>query len=150
MTDISYDIIDGVHTPQTIIDRDFELTGIHKGSVIVTSGAFKLLGVLQGSLKVQSEAEALINGEQQGSVHISENCRVAVTGKIKGSTHVAYGAILTIKPDGTLAGSLHNNGTVILEGVLGGAQSGIGEIIIQGNGYIKQPLVENGIHYYQW
>lgn len=149
MTGISYDIIDGVHTPQTIIDSDFELIGVHQGSVIVKSGKFKLLGILQGSLRIQSEAEVLINGEQQGSVHISENCRVTVTGKIKGSTHVAYGATLSIKPDGTLAGSLHNNGTVILEGIFGGAQSGLGEVIIQGNGHIKQPRIVNGTHYYE-
>ncbi|MBQ4672899.1 hypothetical protein [Aeromonas dhakensis] len=150
MTDISYDIIDGVPTPQTIIDSDFELHGVHQGSVTVKSGKFRLLGVLQGSLRIQSEDEALITGEQQGSVHISEKCRVAVTGKIKGSTHIAYGATLVIKPDGTLAGSLHNNGTVIIEGVFGGAQSGIGEVVVRGNGYIKQPRVENGIHYYEW
>ncbi len=146
----SYDIIDGVKTPPTIINDDFELTEIHKGSVNVKAGKFKLLGVLQGSLAIHSNELAEISGTQQGSVHIARNCRVTISGKIQGSVNLEQGAILVIEESGKLAGSLHNNGKVILEGVFGGAQSGAGEIIIQGNGYIKEPRIENGAHYYEW
>jgi hypothetical protein len=150
MTHINYDIIDGVYTPQTIIDGNFELLGTHRGTIIVKSGEFRLLGILQGTLTIHSESEVKINGTQQGSVHIAKNCRVAVSGKIQGSIHVEHGALLSIKSGGVLSGSLHNDGIVILEGIFGGAQSGIGEVIIQGNGHIKQPRIENGTHYYEW
>ena len=148
--DTSYDIIDGVKTSPTIINDDFELTGTHKGSVTVKAGAFKLLGNLQGSLAIHSSDPAEISGTQQGSVSISRNCRVTVSGEIRGSINLEQGAILVIAESGKLAGSLHNNGKIILEGVFGGAQSGTGEIITQGNGHIKQPRIENGVHYYEW
>jgi len=57
---------------------------------------------------------------------------------------------LVIEETGKLAGTLNNNGKVILRGVFGGARSGNGEFIVEGNGYIKQPVVRDGVSYYQW
>lgn len=145
---MDYDIINGEKVPQTIINEDFELSDTHNGTVKVRGGCFKLLGTLKGTLSIDSQDMAEIHGAQQGTVSLSSNSSVRVTGKIQGTTSVSRGATLVVEETGQLQGTLSNDGTVILKGTLAGAQSGNGELVIEGNGYIKQPVVKNGINYY--
>jgi hypothetical protein len=145
---MDYDIINGEKVPQTIINEDFELFGTHSGTIKVEGGRFILHGTLQGTLDINSLDVAEIHGIQQGTVSLSSNCSALITGKIQGTTSISNGATLTVEETGQLQGSLSNNGKVILKGTLAGAQSGSGELIIEGNGYIKQPVVKNGVNYY--
>jgi|SRR5215213_2483147 len=146
----SSDWINGQEVPPLVIRDNYVLTGIHAGTVHVESGEFMLEGVLQGTLDIQRGVNALIIGTQQGSVNLEPGSMVTVSGAIEGSTNVAAGAILLIEPMGKLAGTLTNYGQVILRGVFGGAKSGSGELKIEGQGYIKQPIIRNGAHYYEW
>jgi cytoskeletal protein CcmA (bactofilin family) len=128
------------------------LAGTHRGTVIVESGGvLNLHGTLQGSLSIKTGANVVITGAQQGSVAVAAGAAVTVQGSIQGSTDIASGATVTIEPSGKLAGSLHNNGLLVLRGVFGGTQSGSGAIRIEGDGYVKQPTsVKDGVHYYEW
>ena len=144
-----YDVIDGQKVPHTFIKDNHELEGTHQGTVVVESGKFALVGKLQGSLSLDN-SETEIIGEQQGSVSISSIARVSVSGAIQGSVFISPGATVVIEPTGKISGSLTNHGTLVVRGVFGGAQSGNGEIILEGSGFIKQPTVKNGINYYEW
>lgn len=144
------DIIDGQYVSPLVISEDYILDGEHTGSVYVESGEFVLKGTLKGSLDVQSGASARIYGKQKGSVSIQSRALVIVEGSIEGSTDLKPESTLTIEKNAKLAGSLNNNGRVILKGVFGGATSGYGELIIEGSGYIKKPIVKEGVHYYVW
>lgn len=146
----SSDWIDDREVPQLVIRDAHVLTGIHSGTVHVESGEFTLAGVLQGSLDIQRGATALITGAQQGSVSLESGSVVTVRGAIEGSTSVEAGAILIIEPGGKLAGTLTNDGSVILRGVFGGAKFGLGELKIEGQGYIKEPIIRGGVSYYEW
>lgn len=75
---------------------------------------------------------------------------MVVLGKISGSIHVARGSTLVVEPQGTLAGSLANHGTVIVRCVFGGSRSGNGELRLEGTGWVKQPVTKDGIQYYEW
>jgi formylmethanofuran dehydrogenase subunit C len=145
---MDYDIINGEKFPQTIVAEDFELLDTHNGTIKVHGGCFKLHGTLKGTLSIASQDMAEIHGTQQGTVSLSSNSSLLVTGKIQGTTSVPQGATVVVEETGKLQGTLSNNGTVILRGTLAGAQSGDGELIIEGNGYIKEPVVKNGINYY--
>jgi hypothetical protein len=59
-------------------------------------------------------------------------------------------AALTIEASGRLGGTLTNDGLVVLRGVMGGARTGSGSLRIEGNGYIKQPIIRDGIQYFEW
>lgn len=147
---MEFDYIDGQKVPQTYIDKDFELVGTHDGTVHVISGAFKLLGTLRGTLDIKSEQTLEILGHQKGTVSLSKDSNVIVKGTISGTVSIPYGAVMTIEPSGKLKGTLVNNGTVILKGIFGGQQAGTGRLIIEGQGYIKQPVVEDGMTFYEW
>ena len=70
--------------------------------------------------------------------------------ELSGTTNVSnYGTVI-VEERGKLTGTLSNNGVVIVRGVFGGAKSGNGELILEGNGYIKQPTIKNGMNYYEW
>jgi len=144
------DWINGREVPQLAIREDYILTGSHACTVHVESGQFTLAGVLQGTLDVQRGATALITGTQQGTVRLASGSVVTVHGSIQGSTNVERGGILIIEAGGRLAGTLTNDGQVILRGVFGGVRVGSGELKIEGQGYIKQPTVRDGVNYYEW
>jgi cytoskeletal protein CcmA (bactofilin family) len=146
----NYDTIDGHRVPQTYINEDYELKGIHEGTINVEAGKFKLRGTLQGTLVINTIETVEISGTQQGTVQMSRGSNVIVSGSIQGTTNVSPGATLIIESTGKLSGTLTNNGTVILRGVFGGAQSGSGNLVLEGEGYIKQPTIKNGISYYEW
>lgn len=145
---MNYDIINGKKVPQTIIHNDYELIGTHNGTIIVLGSSFILRGVLVGTLAIDSQDIAEIHGVQQGTVNLSPNSSVRVTGKIQGTTSISKGATVVVEETGQLQGTLSNDGKVILRGTLAGAQSGNGELVVEGNGYIKKPVVKNGINYY--
>ena len=119
-----FDYINGREVPQTVIEDDFTIQGKHNGTVHVENGTLTIQGELHGTLNVQSGAKAIIIGKQHGTVIVEAN--------------------------GKLAGTLNNNGIVIVKGAFGGAQSGQGNLILEENGYIKQPVIKNGMKYYEW
>ena len=84
------------------------------------------------------------------TVSVENNAEVIIVGELHGTTNVCnYGTVI-IEKHGKLAGTLSNNGVVIVRGVFGGAQSGNGELILEGNGYIKQATIKDEINYYEW
>lgn len=92
----------------------------------------------------------MISGKQQGTVDLGTGSNVVVTGSIQGTTVLKNNASLVIEEGGKLAGTLKNDGTVIIRGAFGGARSGAGIFHVEGNGYIKEPIIKNGAHYYEW
>ena len=146
----NHDWIDGRQVPPLVIHENYVLNYAHAGSVHVESGRFKLAGVLQGSLDIQSGVSAIITGTQQGSVSIASGSVVTVYGAIEGSTNVESGGTLIIEEGGKLSGSLANHGKVILRGLFGGNNIGAGELKIEDKGRIIQPIVKDGINYYEF
>lgn len=144
------DFIDGQNVPPLIVEDNYLLEGVHQGTVIVKSGAFRISGENYGTLSIGSQVVAEIDGIQAGTVSVADGARVIVRGRLDGSVAISSGAQLIVEATGRLAGSLHNDGRLIVRGVFGGARSGAGELILQGAGYIKQPRIEKGIHYYEW
>jgi cytoskeletal protein CcmA (bactofilin family) len=145
-----HDVIDGQEVPSMVVNSDHVLSGTHDGSVQVEAGYFELRGRLRGSLHLHTGATASISGVQAGSISLESGVSVRVTGAIDGSTFVDQGSTLVVEAGARLAGSLHNEGRVIVRGVFGGAQSGSGELRLEGHGCVKQPVVRDGAHYYEW
>jgi hypothetical protein len=148
--DMTYDIIDGKRVPPTVFTSDHTLTGEHSGTVRVEGCHLRLVGVLKGTLALTNGATAEITGDQRGTVSVDRGSIVTVTGAIKGTLSVSPGATVIVEEGGRLAGTLSNDGTVVIRGVFGGAKSGNGSLIFEGNGYEKQPEVVDGIHMYRW
>ena len=143
------DLIDGRGVPPLVLTRDHVL-GSHDGTVHMESGHLELRGRLTGTLSLHPGTTATISGVQAGTVSIRSGASVAVTGAIQGTTHLARGATLVIESAGRLAGTLHNDGLVIVRGVFGGAQTGSGELRLEDGGYIKEPRIIHGAHHYDW
>jgi len=148
MNRYEHDNIGGRLVPPLIVTSDHTLQGTHQGTVHVESGTFHLRGILQGTLDVQSGANAIITGDQQGTVAIAAGASVTVLGAIHGTTSLRPGAKLIIEESGKLAGSLANDGVVVLRGVFGGMQMGGGDLRIEGTGFVKKPIIRDGVHYY--
>lgn len=144
------DIIDGCSVPPLVITSDHVINDTHQGTVHVEAGTLELLGVLQGTLIIHPNASAVISGKQQGTVSLEHGATVIVRGAIQGTVSIAQDALLVIEETGRLAGTLSNNGNVVLRGVFGGAKSGDGNLQIEGNGYIKQPIIRDGARFYKW
>lgn len=149
---LSYDVdyIDGKEIPQLVLTEDYTISNLHKGTVHVKSGTLTIRGELQGTLDVQNGSKVIIFGKQNGTVSIDDNGEIIIYGEINGTTSISYGSVVTIEEGGKLAGSLTNNGKLIIRGIFGGSQSGNGKIIIEGCGRIKQPIIKDGIYYYEW
>jgi cytoskeletal protein CcmA (bactofilin family) len=118
--------------------------------VHVEAGSLQILGALLGTLDVQGGAAVVIVGVQQGTVAIAGGAMVTVRGSLQGTVSLAHGATLVVEASAKLAGSLANDGVVILRGVFGGVLSGNGQLRLEGNRYIKQPVLRNGISCYEW
>lgn len=144
------DIIDGREVRPLVITADHVLTGVHQGTVHVEAGHLDLRGRINGTLSLQPGTRATISGTQAGTVNVGREVEVVVTGAINGTCHVHASAIVLVEPRGKLAGTLHNDGRVIVRGVFGGARSGSGDLVFEDQGYEKQPRIENGIRYYEW
>lgn len=146
----AFDIIDGKQVPQRVLHEDTLIDHVHRGTVIVESGTLILKGTIHGTLSIQPGAEAIIFGKQHGTVSIRGGAEVTVHGKISGTVSLSRDSKLNIEEGGVVAGTLSNNGLVILRGVFGGANSGNGDFLIEGNGFVKSPEIRDGIHYYNW
>ncbi len=147
---MSIDFIDGQEVEQTILIEDFNLYGHHQGTINVKNGCFNLFGTHQGTLNIISLEPAEIQGTQQGTLSLSQKTTVTVTGIIQGTVSISPNATLIIETTGKLQGTLSNNGTVIVRGVFGGQQTGFGDMFLEGNGYIKEPTIKDGVNYYEW
>lgn len=144
----NYDIINGQKVPPLVVKDNTILFGTHQGSVYVENGVLTLTGTLQGSLNVNSGTKVVIIGKHQGSVNVLENGEVIVNGTLEGSTSVANRATVIVEKGGKLMGSLNNQGTTIVRGVYAGSCIG-NRIILEDNGYIKNPIIKNGLNYYK-
>lgn len=145
-----YDYFNGRRVPQTVFAKDHVLTGTHQGTVHVESGNFTLAGKIQGTLNIHSDVAAVIVGRQCGTISVETRASVQISGSVEGTASVAEGATLVVEAGGKLAGALCNDGLVIVRGVFGGPQTGKGELRIENGGCIKQPRIDNGVHYYDW
>lgn len=150
MTDYPNDIIDGREVPPLVITSDRALSGVHDGTVHVEGGHLELRGRLRGTLVLHPGVRATISGTQAGTVNVEHGVEVIVTGAIEGTTNVEGGAFVVVEARGKLAGTLHNDGRVVVRGVFGGARSGSGELVFEGEGYEKHPTIRDGVHYYEW
>jgi cytoskeletal protein CcmA (bactofilin family) len=144
------DFIDGREVPPLVINSDHVLAGTHDGTVHVEAGHFQLRGRLQGTLHLYPGSTATIVGTQAGTVAVESGVSVTVIGAIEGTTSVERGGELVVEPGAKLAGTLDNEGIVIIRGIFGGARSGTGEFRLEGSGCVKQPRVQDGIYYYDW
>jgi hypothetical protein len=144
------DLIDGREVPQLVITSDHVLVGTHTGTIQVESGHLEVRGTNQGTLNLHPGATATISGSQQGTVSVSPGASVQVTGAIEGTTNVSQDAGVIVEPGGKLAGTLHNDGSVVIRGVFGGVRSGQGSLLFEDQGYEKAPVVRDGVHYYEW
>lgn len=95
-------------------------------------------------------AKVEVLGEQSGSAYIATRAEAIVRDIMSGSTTISDESTIIVEEGGRLSGSLRNEGTFIIRGVFGGMCSGDGEIIIESKGYIKEPVIRNGMTYYQW
>lgn len=145
-----YDIIDGQRVPGMEITEDHVLDGSHRGSISVRGATLTIRGEHHGSLAVAGEGRVIVEGEHHGSTSLAGSSVLEILGSNQGSTSVGDGSSVVVQPTGKLAGSMSNNGRLLIRGVFGGAYSGSGERILEGAGYVKQPRVVNGIHYYEW
>jgi len=146
----SYDIIDGVRVPGLTLTQNQVLYGTHQGSITVSGCTLVISGKLKGSLSVENGGEVLIEGTQQGSTNVSRGSRVEISGTCQGSTNICAGSEVIVQHSGRLQGSMNNNGKLIIRGAFGGSYTGQGDTLVEGEGYIKQPRIENGVHYYDW
>lgn len=134
-----------------ILTQDHTLAGSHKGTVRVEAGKFTLAGKINGTLVIHNGVEARIEGVQQGTISVARGATVTVMGAIEGTTSISPGGTVIVEAGGKLAGTLSNEGLVIVRGVFGGIQTGQGKLKLEGRGYVKQPVTdENGVSYYQW
>lgn len=147
--DYPYDLIGGEIVPPLVVRDRYVIKGEYKGTVYVEAGNLKIEGLLHGTLNVKQEAEVEISGTQEGPVYIESGSMVTVTGVIEGTTNLDQGGRLVIEEGGLLEGSLFNNGSVTLRGVFGGAANGPGEIKVECGGYIKKPVIKDGLIYFQ-
>lgn len=150
MKNYELDYIDGKEALPLVITADYNLIGDHHGTVHVENGTLTISGKLHGTLDVQRNSKVIIMGEAHGTVLLENGTSVIVYGAIHGTTVLNNNSTMVIEDGAKLSGTLVNNGKVILKGTFGGSQSGRGELTIEGNGYIKQPVVKNGVSYYQW
>lgn len=144
------DYIDGVEVPQLVITEDFVIKGEYRGTVHVESGTLTIQGELYGTLDIQKGAKVIISGEQHGTVSVASGAEVIVYGELHGTTIINCESVVIVEEGGKLAGTLKNEGQLIIRGVFGGAQSGNGKLVLEENGQIKQPIIKNGISYYKW
>lgn len=139
--------------PDIVVTDETQIDGTHRGSVHVRpEGHLTANGTIQGSLLLDPNARATIRGKQQGSVHVSSGADLTVYGAVEGSLHVEHHATVTIASGAKLAGSLHNEGLVIVRGVFGGARFGRGELRFEDQGYEKRPdeVRSDGTVVYRW
>lgn len=150
MSKYGYDIINGEKVSQLVVTDDYEIIGKHSGTVHLENGTLYISGKLSGTLVVYEGANVIVNrgGKQSGTVSLYEGAIVQIKGSLSGTTSIPLGAKIIIEENAKMFGTTTNNGLVVIRGVFAGATSGNGEFIIEGNGYIKEPTIRDGVHYY--
>lgn len=135
---------------QLIINEDYALKGVHMGTVKVESGTLTVHGEILGTLEIHGSAKAVILGKQSGTVILSGGAELIVSGRLLGTVIINSGGSAVVEEGGILAGTLINNGQIIIRGVFGGEKSGDGNLIIEASGKIVEPVIEDGKAYYPW
>ncbi|WP_124412338.1 hypothetical protein [Pseudomonas synxantha] len=145
-----YSIVNGRKVPFTVITSDQSLDGVHKTGFEIVGCTVVINGTIQGSISMTNGATVIINGVNQGSVSVSGGGRVTIFGASQGSFSISRDSAVLIERGGRIAGSVHNDGALIIRGGFGGSYCGAGKRAIEGDGYILQPRIENGVNYYEW
>lgn len=144
------DYINEDQIEQLVITSDYNLIGDHYGTVHVENGTLTISGELHGTIDIQNNTKVIIFGKQHGTVSLGSNALLIIHGELHGTTNFDYNSNVIVEEGGKLIGTMTNNGMVIVRGIFGGAKAGNGILVVEGNGYIKQPIMKNGISYYQW
>ncbi|MBY3809901.1 hypothetical protein HQO12_13415 [Rhodococcus fascians] len=111
------DIIHEREVPPIVIEGEGTARGVHQGSVIVATGAHRLLaGTIQGSVTVKAKGIADIRGSIQGSLLLNGNVGATIYGDQFDSVTVDHHAVLTVTSRGKLGGCLNVYGKVINQG----------------------------------
>ena len=145
-----YSIVDGRKVPFTVITSDQSLDGVHKTGFEIVGCTVVVNGKIQGSIAMINGSVVSVNGINQGSISVSGGSRLSVYGESQGSLSISRDSVVVIERGGRIAGSIHNNGTLIIRGGFAGSYSGTGKHAVQDDGYVVRPRVENGINYYEW
>lgn len=150
MSKYGFDIINGEEVPQLVITENYEIIGKHLGTVHVEKGTLFIKGELSGTLVIYEGASVVINtgGKQSGTVSVYEGATIQIKGKLSGTSTIHSGAEIIIGENAEMTGTTTNNGLIIIRGVFSGATSGNGEFRVEGNGYIKEPTIRDGVYYY--
>lgn len=111
-----------------------------------------LRGTIQATVSIAGPGIVFVNeGKVQGTASVASGSRMVIVGAQEGTPHVEQEAEVVVEPGGKLAGTLHNDGIVIVRGVFGGRRSGTGELCFEGSGYEKQPSeVRGNVSVYNW
>lgn len=108
-------------------------------------------GIVQASVAIRGRVEVTLRGTIQGSTSVGPGSRLIIAGAQEGTVAIDAGAEVIVEEGGKLAGSLRNDGRVILRGVFGGSCTGAGILEIEGPGWIKPPdEVRDGAQVYHW
>jgi cytoskeletal protein CcmA (bactofilin family) len=142
--------VDGKEVPPLFIDEDHTIVGSHLGATVVRQGTLLVLGEVSGSIHLRSGTQVVVRGQVSGSISIATGAEARIVGGHSGSVTVAPGGRLVIDRTGRQAGSISNDGSVIIRGEFGGSTSGAGEFSIEPGARIKQPRVVDGVSYYDW
>jgi hypothetical protein len=145
-----YSIVDGHRVPFTVITSDQSLEGVHKTGFEVVGCTVVINGKNQGSIAMSNGATVIVNGVNQGSISVSGEGRLTVFGESQGSLTISRDSVVVIERGGRISGSIHNDGALVIRGGFAGSYSGVGKQALEGDGYILQPRIENGINYYEW
>lgn len=145
------DWVDGKWVPPRVVVGQEELLGTHQRSVHVEAGGqLVLVGILQGTLHVEEGATVVIRGACQGTLHVSSGSLVIIEGRQEGTVHVDQGGRVEAKSRAKLAGTIHNDGLILNQGVRGGRVSGEGTLKDLPGSSVKQPVMRDGAWIYHW
>jgi hypothetical protein len=145
-----YDLIGGEFIEPVVVLRSHNITGTHKGTVYVESGRLCIEGSHDGVVNLKQNSEAEVRGVQNGTVNIEYGATLTVSGTLEGTVNVYRGGLFTLEEGGKLSGTVFNEGTFCLRGILGGFVNGDGEFKVEEPGQIKQPVIRNKIKYFEW
>lgn len=130
----------GYDGPYEVTGAAVRLIGVHNGSVRLDDGAsLTLTGTLNGSLHLSGGCTADISTNHNGSLHVGAGATVHVTGAQNGSVHVDPGGLFRVEPRGRHTGSVHNDGRYELAGERGGSTNGGGEYVEEPGSRVRQP-----------
>jgi hypothetical protein len=126
-----------------------QITGTVRESVEIYEDTV-IDGVIQATVSIAAPAVVTLRGKIQGTATLASGSRLVISGALEGTVSVAPGAEVFVEQGGKLAGSLHNDGDVVLRGVFGN-QSGSQTLRIEDQGWIKPPdEIRDGNPVYYW